>query len=81
MSARGVKQVIPIECSGGSETVDQAQPASRSLAHADRDRTVQEHDRRRIDLGEFVVESGDLRPIRSAAVRASACTATIAACS
>jgi hypothetical protein len=63
MSAGGVKQVISIECSGGSEPVDQPQPASGNLAHADRDRTVQQHDRRRINLGEFVVERGDLRPI------------------
>ncbi len=45
------------------EAIDEIEPALRPERHADRDRAVELHDRRRRDLGELDVQRGDAHPI------------------
>src|SRR5215469_10388648 len=61
VGARGVVEVIAVELSGYAELVDQRQPAARPFGHADRDGTIEPHDRARLEPRQFAVEGGDLR--------------------
>jgi hypothetical protein len=61
----GVQQVVVAQ-RRVVEAVDEGQPGRRSLGHRDRHSPVEQHDRGRRDLGEPVIERGDLGRLRSA---------------
>ena len=71
----GVKRVVVVQ----RQRVDQGQPGSRALHLSDGDRAIQRHDGGRRDREQLVVEGDDLRPVGLLDVKATACTALIAA--
>jgi len=84
-AAKSVRRLLALAPAGKTVlTLADFEAGAEALFHAvdaDGDGTVQQNHRRRIDMAEFVVERGDLRPIGLAGFSASACTAAIAACS
>ena len=74
------QQVVVDQRPGLVNLVDEFQPCRRPVGHRDRDRTVEQHHRRRDDLAQPVVEDGDLVPVGLGGAPASAWQAAIAAC-
>src|SRR5215207_5881213 len=63
VAAHGREEVIAVQGRLLGEVVDEPQCLSGPERHADRDRAVEVHDRRRRDLGEAVVDGDDAHPV------------------